>query len=361
LDHAGGVSETCLFALWAGGGNVNPFLGLAAELRAHGYRVTALTTPSIRERLTGAGIEVVGTASRYLASAEELLAAVDACDPDVIVVDYMLTRALNGAEASGIPTVALVHTLYTALLRDGAPHPMGMAGPVETVNDERAAFDLPPVSGFGDLLGACELVMVAAPRELDAEGPVPDNVEYVGALFEAAGSHQTWVPPLGDGPLVVVTAGTAGNPELEIGLLDRVIRALDGMDARGYVTVAEYLDRSLLPNPDNVVVSDYVRHSAVLPHADLLVSHAGLGSITAALAHGVPMVCAPLDREQPENATAVERIRAGEAIQPDASVEAFRNAMTRQLARSERVRLPADPARAAGLVATLNGRGPASA
>jgi UDP:flavonoid glycosyltransferase YjiC (YdhE family) len=355
LDHAGGVSKTCLFALWAGGGNFNPFLRLAAELRDDGHRVTAVTTPSTRERLTGAGIEVVGTASRYLASAEELLTAVDACDPDVIVVDYMLTRALSGAEASGLPTVALVHTLYTALLRDGAPHPMGMAGPVETVNDERAAFDLPPVAGLGDLLEACDLVMVAAPRELDADGPVPDNVEYVGALFEGPGSHQGWVPPLGEGPLVVVTAGTAGNPELEIGLLDRVMRAIDGMDAQGYVTVPEYLDRSLLPSTGNVVVSDYVRHSAVLPHADLLVNHGGLGSITAALAHGVPMLCAPLDREQPENAAAVERLRAGEAIEPGASVDDFRNAMKRQLARSERVELAADPSRAAGLVAGLMG------
>jgi UDP:flavonoid glycosyltransferase YjiC (YdhE family) len=361
LDHAGGVSGTCLFALWAGGGNVNPFLRLAAELGADGHRVAALATPSISERLTGAGIDVVGTTSRYLASAEELLAAIDACEPDVIVVDYMLTRALSGAEATGIPTVALVHTLYTALLRDGAPHPMGMAGEVETMNDERAAFDLPPVSGFGDLLAACELVIVAAPRELDADGPVPENVEYVGALFEGPGPDRDWVPPAGDGPLVVVTAGTAGNPELEIGLLDRVMRALDGMAARGYVTVPEYLDRSLLPNTENVVVSDYVRHSAMLPHAHLLVSHAGLGSITAALAHGVPMVCAPLDREQPENAGAVERVGAGEVIEPDASVEGFRNAITRQLARSERVRLPADPSRAAALVAALMGRRPASA
>jgi UDP:flavonoid glycosyltransferase YjiC (YdhE family) len=355
IGHAFGVSQTFLLALWAGGGNVNPFLGLAHELLAEGHRVTALTTATIGERLTAAGIDVVGTASRYLASAEELLAAVDACSPDVLVVDYMLTGALTGAEVSGVPTAALVHTLYSALLRDGAPHPMGMAGPVEIVNDERAAYDLRPISGHGDLLANCDLVIVTAPRELDTDAAIPANLEYVGALYEGPGGHEGWTPPAGDGPLVVVTAGTAGDPELEIDLLDRVIAAIDGMDVRGFVTVADYIDRARLRQSAKVTVSDYVPHAAVLRHADLLVSHAGLGSINAALSYGVPMVCAPLDREQPENAAAVERLRAGEAVDRHASVDSFRRAIGRQLARTERVRLPANPSRAAALVAGLTG------
>ena len=90
-----------------------------------------------------------------------------------------------------------------------------------------------------------------------------------------------------------------------------------------------------------------VRHGAVLRHADVLVTHAGLGSVHAALAHGVPMVALPLDREQPANAAAVERIGAGLALDPSVASAAIAAAIARTLAspRPEPLRPDAAPLR----------------
>jgi MGT family glycosyltransferase len=249
---------------------------------------------------------------------------------DAVVVDYMATSGLNGAQALGLPTAALVHTLYVDLLADGAPFPMGMAASVDTLNEERAGLGLQPLRRLGDLFDAVDLVMVTAPRELDGPGEVPDKVHYTGPLVPSAGAHATWTPPTGDGPLVVASMGTAGTGQAPV--VQRVIDALAPLPVRGFVTVPSYVARDELTVPDNVVVSGYVPHAAVMPHADLVVTHAGLGTITAALAWGVPLVCIPEDREQPNNAAAVARMGVGQSLDRDADPQMIGAAIKEGLA-----------------------------
>ena len=101
---------------------------------------------------------------------------------------------------------------------------------------------------------------------------------------------------------------------------------------RGWVTLPSYVEREELSAPDNVTLSGYVRHAAVMPHADLLVTHGGLGSIGAALTFGVPIVCMPEDRDQPVNAAMVARLGAGQSLDTDASPAAIGEAVERGLA-----------------------------
>ena len=145
----------------------------------------------------------------------------------------------------------------------------------------------------------------------------------------------------------MVSAGTAGDPDAEVDLLCRVAAALAVLPVRGFVTLPDYVDAARIAWPANVTVSGYVRHSAVLPHADVLITHAGLGSVTAALAHGVPMVCLPLGREQPDNAAAVARMGAGRSLPSGATPASIGAAVLAELARRERVRCEPDPAAAA--------------
>ena len=250
--------------------------------------------------------------------------------------------------------MALVHTLYLALLADGAPHPMGMAGPVEALNPARAAAGLSPLASLADLLDAVDLVLVAAPRALDAPGEVPGNVMYAGPLLEGPGPDAGWAPPAGSGPLVVVSLGTAGDPAQEAPVLRRIVAALADLPVRGFVTLPATIGPGDLgPVAGNVTLSGYVRHAAVLPHADLLVTHAGLGSVVNALAHGVPMVALPLDREQPDNARALVRAGAGVALDPAAPADEIRAAVTDQLRRSTSPRVTVDPSPAVARLAAL--------
>src|SRR5207248_11102983 len=94
-----------LFVMWAGGGNVNPFLGLAELLLDRGHRIGAVAPASLHERLDATGVDIVGAPDGWLATADDAMAAVGEYEPDVVVVDYMLTEALCGAEAAGRPTV----------------------------------------------------------------------------------------------------------------------------------------------------------------------------------------------------------------------------------------------------------------
>ena len=58
----------------------------------------------------------------------------------------------------------------------------------------------------------------------------------------------------------------------------------------------------------------FVPHGEVLPHASLVVTHAGMGTVMSALSHGVPLLCLPLGRDQFFNAAMVERLGAGRAL-----------------------------------------------
>jgi MGT family glycosyltransferase len=243
----------------------------------------------------------------------------------------MLPGALVGAELAGRRRVALVHTLYGGLLADGAPDPMGMAASVDGVNRSRGDCGLPPIGRLADLLDACSTVLVTCPAALDERADEwPANVRHVGPVLEEAGGDAGWLPPDGDAPLVVASMGTTAMGEGP--LLARLLEALADEAVRVLVLLGDHLDRGRLRLPANATESGYVRHTAVFPHAALSVNHAGLGTILAAMAHGVPQVCLPLGRDQPANARAVERVGAGRALAADADADALREGVRDVLA-----------------------------
>ncbi|TDC52875.1 hypothetical protein E1281_18515 [Actinomadura sp. KC345] len=61
-------------------------------------------------------------------------------------------------------------------------------------------------------------------------------------------------------------------------------------------------------------------HDAVLPEASVVITHAGHGTVSAALTHGVPMVCLPnLAADQPALAQRVAELGAGIVLDGDAA------------------------------------------
>lgn len=347
-----------LFVTWDGGGNVNPVLALGTRLTAAGAAVTGYGPPSLAGRFGATGLAYAGRDAPdpwdVTTMARDVRDEVARTGADVAVVDYMLPGALVGAEAAGVPVVALVHTLYGALLADGAPGPMGMAATVDGVNAARADVGLAPVRRLGDLLDGCARVLVTSPAALDVQAPAPDgwapNVRHVGPVLEGPGPDGSWQPPPrppGDParPLVVVSLGTTPMDELPV--LQRILDGLAGEPVRVLVTVGAHLDPAALRLPANATAAGYVPHGACLPHAAATVTHAGLGTVLASLAHGVPLVCVPLGREQPDNAAAVMRLGAGRVVPPAAGEQAVRDAVREVLAD------PAYRSAAAAVAATI--------
>jgi len=84
--------------------------------------------------------------------------------------------------------------------------------------------------------------------------------------------------------------------------------------------------------PSNVVGEAFVPHASVLPHARLVVTHAGHGTVMAAVTAGVPMVCTPMGRDQHAVAACVEQRKLGVVVPMTASAEELSSAIAAALA-----------------------------
>jgi MGT family glycosyltransferase len=343
-----------LFVTWDGAGNLVPTLGIAGALARRGHDVRLLGHRSIDERVGGGGWRFrpfshadaldAGTAhgtSEMAAMAEASwfngALAEDVRDElaresaDAVIVDCMLFAGMSAAQAWGIPTAALFHGAF-ALFRGGPLVDM-LSRWVPDLNAVRDRFGLPRVARLADVHDACALSVAATPREFEPPIPVPSNVRFAGpildgpALVRTAGSAPE-VPA--SEPLALVSFSTSQQRQLSV--LRRIVDALGAVAARAVVTTGPAVDPSELSTPANVDVVQFVPHDRLLTRASLVITHAGLGTVMAALAHGVPLLCMPMGRDQFFNAARVEALGAGRTLAADASVDVIADAVRAGLA-----------------------------
>jgi MGT family glycosyltransferase len=163
---------------------------------------------------------------------------------------------------------------------------------------------------------------------------LPPNVRYVGPQLADptwAGS-QVALPP-GEEPLVLVSCSSTHMDQL--GLIRRAVAAVADLPVRALVTTGPTVDpeevRAGLDVGPAVSVVRSAPHSAVLPHASAVITHGGHGTVMKALAAGLPVVCLPLGRDQPDNAARLVAAGAGVRLKPKAGVGAIRAAVRQAL------------------------------
>jgi UDP:flavonoid glycosyltransferase YjiC (YdhE family) len=134
-------------------------------------------------------------------------------------------------------------------------------------------------------------------------------------------------------PLAYVTMGTVFH---DSGPLASVLAALADVDVRVLATVGPAGDPARLgAQPPHVRVETYVPQTRVLAQCDVVVSHAGSGTVLATARLGLPQLCLPQGADQFLNARAIASSGAGIALEPhEASVEAMRDAVARLLGDS---------------------------
>jgi len=356
-EPAGGGSGGFLFVVWDGGGNVPPALSLGHRLAGRGHRVRVLAPPTLESRIRALGLEhrpfLIGTSPDPgpgrslddlppellgelffgLPAGKDVAAEIERDRPDVLVVDVMLVSALAAAEASGVPTVALVHTLYSFL--DGFDGMVsGALGLVNPARAELGVAPLDPAAGslVSQLLDRCALVLAATASALDRPTrPVGPNVRFIGLQPD---------PPIADGPplelpsggpLVLVSLSTTYQHQESV--LGAILGALGGLPVEAVVTLGLELDADQLPSPPpNCILRRWVPHAALLPEARVVVTHAGHGTVIAALTQGVPLVCIPMGRDQGGNAERVAADGCGVVLAatagPDEVADAIREVLT---------------------------------
>jgi len=163
----------------------------------------------------------------------------------------------------------------------------------------------------------------------DFPAQLPHNAGYIGVQLEDPQWTPPWNPPwpsADDRPLVVVSLTTTYQAHGD--MLARIVSALGSLPVRALVTTGRI---ELKEPPPNVHLARFVPHARVLPYADAVVTHAGLGTVHAALAHGLPLLCLPIGRDQPDNAARVVWRGAGLRISPKSSPARIAAAVERVL------------------------------
>lgn len=385
------MSREFLFVLWAGGGNVPPQVRVARRLVARGHHVRMLAPAVLRDQIEAAGIvfEPYGEAPEHDESdprrsiirdfeartrpaaiaaardnliaamtrpvAADVLASLERRPADVVAYDFLLFGALFAAEKARVPAAMLIHTVYPFPAPGMPPYGMGWAplrGPLGSLreaagrlvfrrmyeapllpvfNGVRASLGLEAIRTIEDIVARVDRGLIMTSAAFDFAARLPSNVEYVGPQLDvASGAGASWEPPWAPGdarPLVVV--GLSTTHQAQDALLDRIVGALADLPVRALVTVDGGRLRSAAP--PNVHVERFVPHAEVMPAAAAVVTHAGLGTVHVALAHGVPLVCLPIGRDQPDNAARVARHGAGLRLSSASRPAAIRRAIGRVL------------------------------
>src|SRR6202030_2322163 len=109
------------------------------------------------------------------------------------------------------------------------------------------------------------------------------HTHVVGPLMWEPPSDEV-TPPPGDEPLVLVAPSTAQDPEHR--LLHAALAGLADAPVRVLATWNRRLPSRALAVPANAKVVEWVRYSSVMPQCDVVVCHAGHGTLVRALASG---------------------------------------------------------------------------
>jgi MGT family glycosyltransferase len=276
---------------------------------------------------------------------------------DLVIADNVLLGALVGAEAAGVPSIALQHAVAIRPFAGLPPFgtgwqpgrwPIGKARDslgrlvIETLyrrnglpalNAAREEVGLAPLRSVFEQYdrAARVLMMMSASLEFPHRRP-PANLRLVGTPIADSGTSAWQSPWPSEGersPLVVVSLSML--PQGQAPLMCNILLALSRLEVRALVTVGPSLDPAEFVGPPNVILERYVPHSAVLPRAAVLVTQCGIGTVTKGLMHGVPLVCVPLLSDQPDNAARVVARGAGIYVLPNASPEQIGAAIQRVL------------------------------
>jgi len=272
---------------------------------------------------------------------------------DVVVGNFFVFGAQVAAEAEGVPFVFLVSNLLS--FRGSGTPPLGPGlkpaqGPLgrardaalnrtmsrlfdkglDQLNEARRANGVEPIASVLENFERADRLLLLTSRAFEYESfAPPPNVRVVGPRLDDPAWAGDWVPPAGEGPLVLVGMSSTYMDHADV--LQRVTTALGELPVRGLVTTGPSVRPDEIKSPANVTVVERAPHSRVLRHASAVVTHAGHGTVLKALAAGVPVVALPLGRDQLDNAARVAHHGAGLRLKPKARPEAITRAVRRVL------------------------------
>lgn len=304
---------------WAGHASVlEPILPPEAELHATDGTLTTEDLDALKARAQGLrGAE----AFRFLwqdfiiplgeTMLPEIEAAVERFAPNVLVVDQQAIAGAVVARQRGLRW-ATSATTSSELADPFAGFPLFGAWIVDELRafQHRAGVSARDAA-YGDLRFSEHLVLAFSTKELVGGGPFPSEWFFAGPAIGMrpvwAEFPWSWLDP--ERRKVLITLGTvnaSGGSRFLNAAIAAAGRLTDRMQA---IVIAP--DGMLDAAPPNVLVRSCVPQLELLPQMDAVVCHAGHNTVCEALAHGLPLVVAPIRDDQPIIAQQVVSAGAG--------------------------------------------------
>jgi UDP:flavonoid glycosyltransferase YjiC (YdhE family) len=334
--RGGGNKMKFLIVTLDAGGNQPPAVGIAQALIKRGHIVRVLGNAKQRSLFEAAGLtfrtyertpepamekvtpERVRHRMTQAETAYDVQAEVKRENVDAVVIDCLLLSGLVGAEASGVRTVVLAHTLYAMIV----PFAGKLAGALAPV---REALGLPPLANGQSPYTAAEAIFVTTLSEMEPPGlDVLPQAQWVGPVLRKAVFGSFNLPELNqEGAPWILVGFSTGIIDGAADTMQRVLRALAPLDVRILVSSVG-MNGAELKAPANAIVLPYVPHAEVMDKMSLVISHAGHGTVMAALSRGVPQLCLPMVNDEPLVAERLASLGASLTLSPQAEVEEIR-------------------------------------
>jgi UDP:flavonoid glycosyltransferase YjiC (YdhE family) len=321
-----------LFGFAGGSGHLEPLVPLARAARAAGHEVAFAGRPWMAPKVEALGFRAfaagsdVGLAPKRLPLAafdlaremravgpgfggriarERAAALLPLCSswrPDLLVCEEVDFGAMLVAERLALPFAEVLVTAAGSFVRPEIVAPF-----LDEVRAEHGLAPDPELRAPGRRL----LLSPFPPSFRDPAFPLPATARAFrsqGAESDAPEARPPWLALPKRAPGVYFTLGTVFNSECG-DLFERALAGLRELPGEVVVTVGRDLDPAELGlQPAHVRIERYVPQAMLLPRSDLVVSHAGSGSVLGALAHGLPMLLLPLGADQPLNARRCEAL-----------------------------------------------------
>jgi MGT family glycosyltransferase len=235
--------------------------------------------------------------------------AVVAFEPDVLVSDQQALAGALVAQRHGLPWATLCPATLD-LARPFRQLPKVEAwirGHLDTLSAEAGL----PADEAADPRFSPYLVIVFADLALVGDRSYPSHFAFVGPVLgkrpAMPGFPWDWLDPARRH--VLVTVGTMADAAAA-DFYGRAIEALRPLgDSVQAIVVAP--PESVPDVPEHILIQPRVPMLELLPRLDAVVCHSGTNTVCEALAYGVPLVVAPLTRDQPISAAHVVRTGTG--------------------------------------------------
>jgi MGT family glycosyltransferase len=330
-------------------GHAFPMIALGRSLAARGHEVTLQTWTRWREHVEAEGLrfapapeyqvfpsgpEPLDFYEAVVHATTDTLPLVGKLKPDVVVADILTLAPALAAELHGVPYATLIPHVHPhnppgfPIYSLGARMPRSAAGRALwrrahrvvyyglergrlELNDTRARLDLPPL-GYVHGGISRELALVATFPQLEYPRPAgawDGNAHVVGPLMWEPPAREVELPPSGSAPLVLVAPSTAQDSQHT--LLRAALRGLADAPVRVLATYNARLPPRALPVPENARVVEWVSYSRTMPLCDVVVCHAGHGTLVRALSSGCSVVACPAVGDMNENAARLDWAGAG--------------------------------------------------